>query len=37
LTKTRTALDIMGKAHALMEQLSGSVDDQTPPAPRKKR
>lgn len=37
LTKTRTALDIMGKAHALLEQLSGSADDQTPPAPRKKR
>ena len=35
--KTRTALDIMGKAHALLEQLSGSADDQTPPAPRKKR
>ena len=28
LTKTRTALDIMGKAHALLEQLSGSADDQ---------
>ena len=27
LTKTRTALDIMGKAHALLEQLSGSADD----------
>ena len=37
LMKTRTALDIMGKAHALLEQLSGSADDQTPPAPRKKR
>ena len=37
LTKTRTALDIMGKAHALLEQLSESADDQTPPAPRKKR
>ncbi len=36
LMKTRTALDIMGKAHALLEQLSGSADDQTPPAPRKK-
>ena len=30
-------LDIMGKAHALLEQLSESADDQTPPAPRKKR
>ena len=37
LTTTRTALDIMGKAHALLEQLSESADDQTPPAPRKKR
>jgi transposase len=37
LMKTRTALDIMGKAHALLEQLSGSADDQTPLAPRKKR
>jgi transposase len=30
LTKTRTALDIMGKAHALLEQLSESADDQEP-------
>jgi hypothetical protein len=37
LTKTRTALDIMGKAHALLEQLSESADDQEPPPPRKKR
>ena len=37
LKNTRTALDIMGKAHALLEQLSESADDQTPPAPRKKR
>lgn len=41
LTKTRTALDIMGKAHALLEQLSesadDSADDREPPAPRKKR
>jgi transposase len=36
LTKTRTALDIMGKAHALLEQLSESADDQTPPMPPKK-
>src|SRR6185369_3397647 len=28
LTKTRTALDIMGKAHALLEQLSEGADDQ---------
>jgi transposase-like protein len=28
LLKTRTALDIMGKAHALLEQLSESADDQ---------
>jgi transposase len=27
LLKTRTALDIMGKAHALLEQLSESADD----------
>jgi transposase len=37
LTKTRTALDIMGKAHALLEQLSESADDQEPPTPPKKR
>jgi len=37
LTKTRTALDIMGKAHALLEQLSESADDQMPPTPRRKR
>ena len=36
LMKTRTALDIMGDAHALFEQLSESADDQTPPAPRTK-
>lgn len=35
LTTTRTALDIMGKAHALLERLSESVDDQDPP-PQKK-
>jgi transposase len=33
LGKTRTALDIMGKAHALLEQLSESADDQNPPTP----
>ena len=37
LTKTRTALDIMGKAHALLEQLSKSADDQEPPMPPKRR
>lgn len=36
LKKTRTALDIMGKAHALLEQLSESADDQEPPIPPKK-
>jgi transposase len=36
LTKTRTALDIMGKAHALVGQLSESADDQQPPMPPKK-
>ena len=36
LTKTRTALDIMGKAHALLEQLSEGADDQEPSTrPRK--
>ena len=30
LTKTRTALDIMGKAHALLEQLSESADEPEP-------
>jgi transposase len=36
LKKTRTALDIMGKAHALLEQLSESAEDQEPPRPPKK-
>jgi hypothetical protein len=36
LKTTRTALDIMGKAHALLEQLSESADDQEPPMPPKK-
>ncbi|MEN3616207.1 hypothetical protein AAH979_42930 [Plantactinospora sp. ZYX-F-223] len=31
LKKTRMALDIMGKAHALLEELSESVDDDLPP------
>ena len=37
LTKTRTALDIMGKAHALLEQLSESADGQEPPPPPRKK
>jgi transposase-like protein len=36
LKKTRTALDIMGKAHALWEQLSESADEGEPPMPPKK-
>jgi len=31
LAKTRLALDIVGKAHALLEELSESADTQTPP------
>ncbi len=31
LAKTRMALDIMGKAHALLEELSGSTDEDRPP------
>jgi transposase len=31
LNKTRMALDIMGKAHALLAELSESADDQMPP------
>ena len=31
LKKTRMALDIMGKAHALLEELSGSVENDEPP------
>lgn len=31
LTKTRLALDIMGKAHALLEELSESADSDEPP------
>ncbi len=33
LVRTRTALDIMGKAHALLELLSESAADQEPPTP----
>jgi hypothetical protein len=36
LKTTRTALDIMGKAHALVEQLSESAGDQPPPMPPRK-
>jgi transposase len=36
LLTTRTALDIMGKAHALLEQLSESADELEPPRPPKK-
>jgi transposase len=35
LSTTRTALDIMGKAHALLEQLSESADNQETPRPPK--
>ena len=31
LTKTKLALDIMGKAHALLEELSESADNDEPP------
>jgi transposase-like protein len=31
LTKTRLALDIMGKAHALLEELSESANNDEPP------
>ena len=33
LATTRTALDIMGKAHALLEQLSESAEERNPPRP----
>ena len=36
LLTTRTALEIMGKAHALLEQLSESADELEPPRPPKK-
>jgi transposase len=35
LSTTRTALDIMGKAHALLEQLAESADDQELPPSKK--
>jgi transposase len=31
LAKTRIALDIMGKAHALLDELSGSAENDEPP------
>jgi transposase-like protein len=31
LKKTRMALDIMGKAHALLEEISESADNEKPP------
>lgn len=31
LAKTRMALDIMGKAHALLDELSGSAENDEPP------
>jgi len=31
LKKTRMALDIMGKAHALLEELSESAENDAPP------
>jgi hypothetical protein len=31
LARTRIALDIMGKAHALLEGISESADDERPP------
>jgi hypothetical protein len=33
LATTRTALDIMGKAHALLEQLSEGADEKNPRPP----
>jgi transposase len=36
LAKTRMALDIMGKAHALLEEISQSADDDDPRPPRKR-
>lgn len=35
LEQTKTALDIMGKARALLEGLSESADQRNPPRPRK--
>jgi transposase len=33
LARTRTALDITGKAHALLEQLYESAEEKNPPRP----
>lgn len=37
LAKTRTALEIMGKAHALLDLLSGSAEAETIPPPSSAR
>lgn len=37
LAKTRTALDIVGKAHALLDLLSGSADTAAPSTPSSTR
>jgi transposase len=37
LAKTRTALDIVGKAHALLDLLSGSADTPAPSSPSSAR
>ncbi|MGI8537185.1 MAG: hypothetical protein ACR2K2_11965 [Mycobacteriales bacterium] len=37
LATTETALEIMGKAHALLEQISESADIEEPERPRRRR
>jgi len=37
LATTETALEIMGKAHALLEQISESADTEQPERPRRRR
>ena len=37
LSTTETALEIMGKAHALLEQISESAETERPEQPRRKR
>jgi len=37
LATTETALEIMGKAHALLEQISKSADTEEPERPRRRR
>jgi transposase-like protein len=37
LATTQTALEIMGKAHALLEQISESAETERPEQPRRKR